>query len=439
MKAINSPTAPFRIFSRKLSTRRCTRDRAWPHRRELLQKAQAYYEKFLEQRGQDPALRQELAEASAHLANITRQIGTPEEALNAYRLLWLYSRNWHAATPIACPSGFPRPLSTATLPTSWKPSAVTTNPWCSLRHAKELLEESLRLTPGDVRLKIELASTQHNLAMLSAASRPLPEVLAAFAEARALEEKLILALPANPEVQAKIAATRNGLGVLLDDNQCAAEALGHFQEAVAIRDLLARQAPGNLGAGRPGRESLQPGELPAVAGPRQGQHDERRQGPAASRALARSSPHVSRYRLQLSICHANLGLGYLAGGEAARGFAALEDGRQVLDKLAHDFPSVPDYQRRLGGMLERIAAAHSCAGDHERVLRTYQEQKAVRASPGGRPSGPARFSQSARPDDSQYRGALESPGPTRGGADVRAASSAGAAPRPGESARECAF
>ncbi len=349
-----------------------------PHRRELLQKAQAYYEKFLEERGQDPALRQELAEASAHLANITRQIGTPEEALNAYRRALALFQDLARSDPDSVPQRFSQAVVHSHIANVLETLRRYDESLVSLRHAKELLEESLRLTPGDVRLKIELASTEHNLAMLSAASRPLPEALAAFAEARALEEKLIRALPANPEVLAKIAATRNGLGVLLDDNQRAAEALGHFQEAVAIRDQLARQSPGNLGAQGDLAESLcnLANCLRSLGRVKDSMASAGKARPLLE-LLARSSPHVSRYRFQLSICHANLGLGYLAGGEVARGLAALEDGRQVLDKLAHDFPSVPDYQRRLGGMLERIAKAHSRAGDHERALRTYQEQKAV--------------------------------------------------------------
>ncbi len=55
-----------------------------PIRRELLLKVQSYYRRFLEQRKHDPTLKLELAQASATLADIIRQIGTPQEALEAY-------------------------------------------------------------------------------------------------------------------------------------------------------------------------------------------------------------------------------------------------------------------------------------------------------------------------------------------------------------------
>src|SRR5262249_8485582 len=56
-----------------------------PLRKDLFEKARVYYEQFLAQRGQDPALRRETAEVSARLAAITGDIGSKEASLDAYR------------------------------------------------------------------------------------------------------------------------------------------------------------------------------------------------------------------------------------------------------------------------------------------------------------------------------------------------------------------
>jgi serine/threonine-protein kinase len=55
-----------------------------PLRKDLLERAKRYYEGFLRQRGDDPAVRAEAAASLYRLADITQQIGTSEEALASY-------------------------------------------------------------------------------------------------------------------------------------------------------------------------------------------------------------------------------------------------------------------------------------------------------------------------------------------------------------------
>ncbi len=52
-------------------------------RRKMLDKAVAYYKEFIEQHGDDPALRDELAESHVRVADILSQIGTPAAAVAA--------------------------------------------------------------------------------------------------------------------------------------------------------------------------------------------------------------------------------------------------------------------------------------------------------------------------------------------------------------------
>src|SRR5262249_51233655 len=56
-----------------------------PLRKKLLETALAYYQAFLRQRGQEEALRAELADAHARVAALTREVGTKAAALAAFR------------------------------------------------------------------------------------------------------------------------------------------------------------------------------------------------------------------------------------------------------------------------------------------------------------------------------------------------------------------
>ncbi len=56
-----------------------------PLRKELLEDARQFYERFLAERAGDPAVRAELAGAQQRLARITAQIGSPTEAAEQYR------------------------------------------------------------------------------------------------------------------------------------------------------------------------------------------------------------------------------------------------------------------------------------------------------------------------------------------------------------------
>ncbi len=350
-----------------------------PRRRELLLKAHAYDKKFVERRGNDPALRQELAETCAHLANITRQIGTPEEALEAYRHALALFEALARADPDSVPQRFTQAVVHNHIAAVLASIGRHGESLESLNRARTLLDEALRATPDDMRIELELASTLHNRAMVYSSTRSPDDALVAFAEVRAVQDKLLGALPDSPQVLAKIAATRNGMGVLLNNiKRGGPEALGHFEEAVALRDRLARQNPGNLGMQNDLAESLcNLSDCLRYRGRLKESLDNAVKALPILVSLVETNPHASRYRLQLSMCYANIGAVGVAGGDTPRGLAALQEGRKVLKKLADEFPTVPDYQRRLADLLERVADGHSRLKQHERALAVYQEQKEI--------------------------------------------------------------
>jgi serine/threonine-protein kinase len=350
-----------------------------PQRRELLLKAQTYYQKFLQRRQNDPVLRQELAETSAHLANIIRQIGTPEEALAAYRRALTLFQELAKDDPDSVPQRYSQAVVHNHMASVLATLGRHGEALDSLQSARKLLEAALRTTPDDHRLETELVSTLHNIANVYSATRPAEETLAAFKEVRAAQEKLRRVVPDNARLLVLIAATRNSMGVLYNQlKQGSPEALEHFQEAVALRDRLARQNHGNLTMQNDLAESLcNLSDCLRHAGRLKDSLDLAVRALPILLALVDSNPHASRYRLQLAMCYANIGLVGLSGGDTVRGLANLEQGRKEVQKLAEEFPTVPDYQRRLADLLGLVAQAHSSLQQHEKALAAYQRQKEI--------------------------------------------------------------
>ena len=65
-----------------------------PLRKQLLESALKYYQEFVQKGGNDPELHAELAKAYFHVGNITKEVGDPKDALNAFlRAQDLYGRS----------------------------------------------------------------------------------------------------------------------------------------------------------------------------------------------------------------------------------------------------------------------------------------------------------------------------------------------------------
>jgi serine/threonine protein kinase/tetratricopeptide (TPR) repeat protein len=351
-----------------------------PLQREMLQKAQAYFRKFLQRRGHDPALRRESAETSAALAQTIRLTGSPDEALDAYRRAIALYETLVRDEPDNL--GFRLELAKLYNHATGVLDALgrLDESRDSIEHARELLEEARRRWPADAGLEHELACTIHNLGMVHQSGKRLDPALACFTEARALHEKLLRAHPDHQDYQDKLANTLNNLGLLLRRKGRPAEGLEALRESAAMRDRLAQRFPNNLVLQAALAQSLcNVGECLRESGRPAEAIESLRRAHAILVDLTRASPHVTGYRLQLGVCHAAWGLARVANDDPQQALEAFAEAGKIFEQLAREYPRVPEYQRRLAQVWLEMAGIYFNRNEDEAAVQAYEQARDIAA------------------------------------------------------------
>jgi tetratricopeptide (TPR) repeat protein len=166
-----------------------------PLRKQLLEAARGYYQRFLEQRAQDPRLKRELAEAQFSIGLIASEIGPKAASADAYRA------------------------------------------------ALKIYQEQLQVTPGDVNLQARFADTVYNLAIALEALGQPKESLATYLKAQDLYERLLRGHPGHPSLRAGLADIHSGLGSLHRRAGRFSEAVAAHRKTTAIYEQLAAEGP----------------------------------------------------------------------------------------------------------------------------------------------------------------------------------------------------
>jgi serine/threonine protein kinase len=258
-------------------------------RKSLLQSALNYYQTFLSQRGQDPALRRELAETYDQMGRLTLVIGSRADARAAFQEAATLFRELQQADPDnvelqrklgdilnalgtmedstesalarlqearaayrrflethaddrALRAGLAITLSNMGLACQRIGHAEEAADW--FRQARNLLEQLLSENPNHQGIQADLASTLANYAVLCNQG-PESRDEAVQAQRRVLELRAALAekRPSDTSRQAQRATAHHGLALVLRDAGRHNEALHEFQEAHRIREKLAHDDP----------------------------------------------------------------------------------------------------------------------------------------------------------------------------------------------------
>jgi serine/threonine-protein kinase len=348
-----------------------------PLRKKLLERSLTYYREFLRQREGDPELREELARIHFRVAFITDQIGSKEEALEAYRqalavyeqMLQADPRNNHLRGEIAVTHNH----IGIVLRQLGRPAEAA----AAYRQGLVLREQLVRAEPRSNRWAYALAQSCNNLGNLARTQGQPAEAMRLLRRSNEILTQLAAANPISRDLQVDLAKSHANLGMLHRDAGEGAEALAALKKAHAVFAVVARDLPkvwehqmnlaiswSDLATAYAATDALQD----AV------------QANEKSRdlwlKLIEAGPQVTEYRSGLAVACANLGDVYQDLDSPKDALASYEQALDALEKLAKAQPTVSRFRYNLGFTYANAARALA-AEQPEKALAWAQRAQAL--------------------------------------------------------------
>jgi tetratricopeptide (TPR) repeat protein len=327
-----------------------------PLRRDLLETARKYFERFLNQEGEDAARAFDLALAHHRIAQIALVMGARAEARTEFETaLAMFDRLAQEQ-----PGEFRFQRSLALVANNFanlqnqlgRPEDAR----CTYDRARQIIEQLLRSRPDDPELLGLQAKVYGNIGNLLLHTSRAEEAPGYFQKALAAFEALARRDPQSPEgrqAQAEVAVTHTNLGNALAQLGRKERARDSHQAACQILDRLVQESPNKLefqqlrgsaynNLGVVHSICRQPGESLRA-------HQQAHQ---IREALVRANPYVGKFQSELAETYLNLGNCY---GNPLRADAALAAFERARDLLA-------ERVREGGSVKDRLNLSRACLG-----------------------------------------------------------------------------
>ncbi len=302
---------------------------AQPLRRALLQHALDYYRQFIAERGDDPAIRNELAGAFFRVGVITERLGSPAESLPSYR------------------------------------------------RAREIQEGLLADQPKNLQHLHALGSTVNALGRALQKMQQWDQALQAYEEAAVMREKLVGAAPNVSEYHRTLANSCMNIGQVRIQTGSVIIARRHLQRAQEIRktELAKRDDPKmrrDLGMGYYNLAILESKEenLADIERNLEEAVDQFEQ------VLARDPNHLANQHL-LATCYRLLGDRTRVTADWKTALEWYESARGQLQWLAYRNPDVPAYQAALASVQLNIGDGQTEQKESAAAADSFQQAFAL--------------------------------------------------------------
>jgi tetratricopeptide (TPR) repeat protein/predicted Ser/Thr protein kinase len=273
-----------------------------PVRRSLLERAAAFYEKFLRERGDDPAVREEAARAYMRVGLINGQLGRAPEAEAAYQQALTLGASLMAEAP-------QEPRYRRMMATTYSTGLGALHGGNqrydeaekSLLAAVPLLDGLVADFPDSAEYQEDLADCYNNLGVTYYDTHRLDQAETTLGKAQALYAQLAGANASKTGYRHRLAGSYNNLGMVYRDSNRLEQAEKAFREALTV-----------------------------------------------SRALVEHDDRNPEYQYTQGRCCQNLGWLYLHHmGRPSKAQAAYEEGVQVWERLVRQHPAFVEYQSAL--------------------------------------------------------------------------------------------
>ncbi len=292
-----------------------------PLRRDLLQSALTFYQDFLKERGDDPALRGDLAAAYLRVGKIRSELGEGAEAHKAFE----QARGLYEALTRAAPEAV-----------EWRHGLAQCYYSLGRNDDAIALWEKL-VQPDQPRFQKELADACNARANHFNDANRLAEALQGHQQALAIREMLVRLSPDDPDAQRDLGGTLNNIGVLLDRKGRTEEALAMFRRATEHGEAAFAQAPQVLLNGR--YLTIQQGNVARIE--RQLGHVNEalaayRRVVDVCRKLARDNPAIPNLQSNLNLAYRMLAFYQRELKQSEQAEQTMRLARDVIDRLPSD-------------------------------------------------------------------------------------------------------
>ena len=307
-------------------------------RKKLLLEAQQFFIKFLNERGDDPAVRPLAARAYLHLADVQEMLGEHVEAEATYGKSITLLEDDDQQSLAQCRHQ---------LGVLLKKNSRVQEAERELRQALELRRELAEVHADDPAFRRDLEATRYLLAaVLVRQGERDREAESTYREVLTAQEKLVGEFRDRPEwadYAREVARTCNNLGILLEVAADRKEAEERFLQARGLLEQLTSQFPSV--ASYQWQLARSCNNLARVRREESAGELDYREAERRLANLAAEYPRVPDYRQELAAVHSNLGRLLTRMSRDAE--PSLQKARTLRQQLVNDYPNVPDYRYTL--------------------------------------------------------------------------------------------
>jgi tetratricopeptide (TPR) repeat protein/tRNA A-37 threonylcarbamoyl transferase component Bud32 len=315
-----------------------------PLRRELLQTAKEFYERFVEENPDNPDLRAELGKAHGRLGTITRILESPAKALAPFQKSVEVFEHLHEEYPDSLSYLHDLAFFQVQLGSCHAAIFQLEDAETAYRSAQALWEQLIAAEPQE-DTRYQLARTFTALADLYREAKRMSEAERLYLDARGILARLAAEHPAEAKFPAGLAQNQTNLGTLYLRTGQTEKEKAALDEAFAIQDGLVRAHPDvpdyksdliynlvNLGISY--SHARQPDQMETVW----------KRGYRLGEELVAAHPANLEYQYQLTRMCNNLGAFlYFERQRVEEATAILRKGLDSARRLNHAYPRVQDY------------------------------------------------------------------------------------------------
>jgi tetratricopeptide (TPR) repeat protein len=273
-----------------------------PVRRALLEKALKFYQGFLQEKSDDPAVVRETGRAYGRRGVIYQMLGQHPQAEESLKQGLALQDRLVERFPNELVYSQDTAASHNALGNLYRLSSRPSDAEKAHQRALEIRERIGREDPDNLEYQSDVAKSCLNLAVIYAVTGRMDKAEKGFAQALEIHQKLVQRQPADAHYQEELAKAHTNLGSLYSLTGKADKSEGSYKHSLA-----------------------------------------------QFQKLVRAHPDVPIYQNEFAATYNNLGYLYNTLGRRAQAAAAQEQAIHIREKLTHDFPKLLDFAVDLGG------------------------------------------------------------------------------------------